>query len=84
MSWGKGWEVGVRKAIWQHQTVRRMAAEILAAEHGQHHEAGSRTDLCPLCQGRCPDCDGTGQVGLQRDGQPIECARCRGKGEVRV
>lgn len=50
MSWGRGWEVGVRKAIWQHDRARAQAAEILAAEHGTQHKAGERPDLCPKCQ----------------------------------
>ena len=50
MSWGKGWEVGVRKALWSHQQAMERAAEILAAEHGTVHAAGSRPDLCWKCQ----------------------------------
>lgn len=58
MSWGKGWEVGVRKAIWQHDKAQQRAAEILATECGKPassgtvgaHETGTRTDLCPKCQ----------------------------------
>ena len=50
MSWGKGWEVGVRKALWAHQQARERAAEILAQEHGTAHAAGTRTDLCWKCQ----------------------------------
>ena len=49
MSWGKGWEVGIRKAIWQQERAREVAAEILRVEHGKQHVAGSRPDLCPLC-----------------------------------
>jgi hypothetical protein len=50
MSWGRGWEVGVRKAIWEHERTLGIAAEILAAEHGVKHEAGARRDLCPICR----------------------------------
>lgn len=50
MSWGRGWEVGLRKAIWEQERARQQAAEILAAEHGTAHVAGSRPDLCPKCQ----------------------------------
>lgn len=50
MSWGRGWEVGVRKAMWEQERARQIAAEILAQEHGTQHEAGSRPDLCPKCQ----------------------------------
>jgi len=50
MSWGKGWEVGVRKAQWSHQRAMERAAEILAQEHGTNHVAGTRTDLCWKCQ----------------------------------
>ena len=51
--WGRGWEVGVRKAIWQHEKAREQAALILADEHGTRHEPGTRTDLCPKCQEDC-------------------------------
>lgn len=50
MSWGKGWEVGVRKAIWEQDRVSRQAAGILAAEHGTKHQPGERPDLCPKCR----------------------------------
>ena len=50
MSWGKGWEVGVRKAMWEQLKAREQAAEILAREHGWQHVSGSRTDLCWKCQ----------------------------------
>lgn len=50
MSWGKGWEVGVRKAISAHERAMAQAAEILASEHGTVHELGARPDLCWKCQ----------------------------------
>ncbi len=50
MSWGKGWEVGIRKSIWAHEKAMGRAAEILAQEHGTGHELGSRPDLCWKCQ----------------------------------
>ena len=50
MSWGRGGMVGVRKAIWEHERVQKMAAEILATECGTRHETGTRADLCPKCQ----------------------------------
>lgn len=50
MSWGKGWEVGVRKALWSHEQAMRLAADILATEHGTVHAAGARSDLCWKCQ----------------------------------
>ena len=50
MSWEKGWEVGIRKAIWQHSRTLELAADILAQEHGIKHEPGSRGDLCPKCR----------------------------------
>jgi len=50
MNWGRGWEVGVRKAIYDHERARQRAAGILADEHGTHHEPGTRIDLCPKCQ----------------------------------
>lgn len=50
MSWGRGWEVGVRKAIYEHERAREIAAEILASEHGVKHQSGERKDLCPVCQ----------------------------------
>lgn len=48
-SWGKGWEVGVRKAIYQHEKTERLAAEILETECGKRHETGTHS-LCPRCQ----------------------------------
>lgn len=48
--WGRGWEVGVRKAIHSHEEVEKFAAVILEAEHGTRHAPGSRRDLCPKCQ----------------------------------
>lgn len=42
MSWGKGWEVGVRKSLWAHEKAMALAAEILATEHGTVHAAGAR------------------------------------------
>lgn len=50
MSWGRGWEVGVRKSIWEHERTLRIAAELLHAECGVRHETGTRKDLCPNCQ----------------------------------
>lgn len=50
MSWGRGWEVGVRKQIDAQRRAMEIAAEILATEHGTVHEAGARPDLCPKCQ----------------------------------
>lgn len=50
MNWGRGWEVGVRKAMYQQDRAREIAAEILATEHGVKHEPGTRPDLCPKCQ----------------------------------
>ena len=49
MKWGRGWEVGVRKAIWQQERARDIAAEILAHEHGTKHQPGAHR-LCPKCQ----------------------------------
>ncbi len=48
--WGKGWEVGVQKALSAQKRVRAKARAILAEEHGTRHVPGSRTDLCPKCQ----------------------------------
>lgn len=50
MSWGKGWEVGLNKAIYQQRMAQELAAVILDAECGTKHETGTRTDLCPKCQ----------------------------------
>lgn len=50
MSWGRGWGVSVRKAIYQHERARAEAARILATECGTRHDWGTRKDLCPLCQ----------------------------------
>jgi hypothetical protein len=50
MSWGKGWEVGIRKALWAHEAAMAQAREILAQEHGTAHPTGTRTDLCWKCQ----------------------------------
>ena len=47
-SWGRGWQVGVNKAIYQHDKVMQRAAEILEGECGIRHKAGSH-DLCLLC-----------------------------------
>ena len=30
----------------------------------------------------CRDCDGTGEEGMARDGQPIECETCHGHGKA--
>lgn len=48
--WGRGWEVGVRKAISEHERTLRQAAEILELECGREHKTGDRRDLCPRCQ----------------------------------
>jgi hypothetical protein len=58
-SWGRGWEVGVRKALWAHEKAMQQAAEILAQEHGTAHIAGSRTDLCWKCQAEAKSKSGT-------------------------
>jgi hypothetical protein len=50
MSWGKGWEVDLNRARWAHDRAQRIAAEILAAEHGVNHKDGERIDLCWKCQ----------------------------------
>ena len=61
MSWGRGWEVGVRKAIWKHEKARALAAEILQTECGIRHDTGSRRDLCPNCQALGGLRDATGE-----------------------
>lgn len=48
--WGRGWTVGINKSIAEHERAERLAAPILADEHGVRHAAGSRADLCPKCQ----------------------------------
>lgn len=48
--WGRGWEVSVRKAIWEQERAQARAAEILDRECGTVHELGARGDLCPSCQ----------------------------------
>ena len=48
-NWGKGWQVGVNKAIYQHDKAMQRAAEILEAECGTKHDVGSH-DLCPRCK----------------------------------
>jgi hypothetical protein len=30
----------------------------------------------------CPDCDGSGQTGMQLDGLPLVCATCGGNGRA--
>ena len=48
-SWGRGWEVSIRKALSEHERTLQRAAEILAGECGERHPLGSRADLCPKC-----------------------------------
>ncbi|MGH2997671.1 MAG: hypothetical protein ACRDNM_00065 [Gaiellaceae bacterium] len=48
--WGRGWDVGIRKAISEHERALDLAAPILAQECGTRHEPGARADLCPKCQ----------------------------------
>jgi hypothetical protein len=33
---------------------------------------------------RCPDCEGSGEVGMYRSGLAIVCERCKGKGEIMI
>ena len=47
-NWGKGWEVSINKAIWQHHETMRQARAILKEECGIKHYTGSH-DLCPMC-----------------------------------
>lgn len=48
--WGRGWEVGINKAISEHERVTQRAAEIVTAEHGRCHQPGERINLCMVCQ----------------------------------
>jgi hypothetical protein len=48
MTWGKGWEVGVNKAIYQHRKTQEIAARILSVECGVKHKTGTH-ELCPRC-----------------------------------
>jgi len=50
MSWGRGWEVGVRKAIHAQQKAEEQAARILAKECGTKHAHETRSDICPSCK----------------------------------
>ena len=50
MSWGRGGQVGVNKAIYAHERALRQAAVILELECGLRHKLGERVDLCPRCQ----------------------------------
>lgn len=61
--WGRGWEVGARKAMWQQERTDRLAADILASECGDRHATGSRTDLCPKCQAASHSADTTDERG---------------------
>jgi hypothetical protein len=38
------------RAVIEHERTLRLAAEILAAEHGKNHQPGARADLCPKCK----------------------------------
>jgi hypothetical protein len=49
MGWGRGWEVGLNREMWAQRRAYEQAAEILAKEHGDKHQPGERTDLCPIC-----------------------------------
>lgn len=49
MGWGKGWEVGVNKSIYQHRKVQEMAAMILSTECGVRHKVGTH-EMCPNCE----------------------------------
>jgi hypothetical protein len=62
-AWGRGWQVGINKAIDQHERALSQAAEILAEECGTlrtrviggqevtfGHKLGDRPDLCPKCK----------------------------------
>ena len=49
MKWGRGWEVGVRKAAYEHAVAQEKAAQLLKAECGVRHKLGERRDLCPVC-----------------------------------
>lgn len=42
MAWGKGWEVGPRKNIWEHERATARAAQILGEEHGIKHKPIAR------------------------------------------
>lgn len=44
--WGKGWRVGISKAIAEGERAARRAARILEHEHGIRHQDGDRPDLC--------------------------------------
>lgn len=48
-SWGRGWQVGVNKAIYAHEQALAVAADILSAECGSIHKLGERADLCRHC-----------------------------------
>lgn len=32
----------------------------------------------------CKDCNGDGQIGMYRDGTPMTCPACKGKGAWRI
>jgi hypothetical protein len=49
VKWGKGWEVGVHKAINAHERAIRQAEQILINECGLRHKQGEHS-LCPICR----------------------------------
>ncbi len=75
MSWGRGWEVGVRKAIHDHEKTQAQAARILEAECGTRHARGSRKDLCPRCKCEHPSEDILELGGGRRRATCNHCGR---------
>ena len=48
--WGRGWEVGVNKAIYEHERIERQAQAMITAEHLVKHDLSEREDLCLICK----------------------------------